>query len=496
MTVLWVLLGTAVGAALVGFALRAQLLLSRAHAERAAQLQVNLHERDARINELQRERDARIYQLQKEQEAKIAELHREHDVKLEALQRQVADARVDATALRERLEAERTAAAEKLALLDDAQKKLGDAFRVLSADALDRNNQNFLDLAKNALLQQQELAKGDLAAKSREIDQLVKPLKESLDKVDGRIGELEKARAVAYGTLAEQVRALAQTQQALQSETQNLVKALRAPQVRGRWGEIQLRRVVEMAGMLAHCDFDEQPSVDHEDGRLRPDMIVRLPNGRSIVVDSKAPLQAYLEAVEAQDDVVRTDLLRQHAQQIRAHIRKLSEKSYWDRLAATDATPEFVVLFLPGESFYSAALELDPGLIEGAIEHRVILATPTTLIALLRAISYGWRQETITREAQQISALGKELYTRVRTMAGYFADMRKSLDRTVISYNRAVSSLESRVLPSARRFRELGAVGSTEEIDQLEAVDQHPRALQSADMPEPGATPRVIQTEL
>jgi DNA recombination protein RmuC len=496
MTILWVLLGAAAGAALVGLALRAQLLLSRAQAERAAQLQVEVHERDARINELQRERDARMHQLQKEQEAKLAELHRDHEVKLESLQRQVADARVDASALRERLEAERSAAAEKLALLDDAQKKLGDAFRVLSADALDRNNQNFLELAKNTLLQQQELAKTDLAAKSREIDQLVKPLKESLDKVDGRIGELEKARAVAYGTLAEQVRALAQTQQSLQLETQNLVKALRAPQVRGRWGEIQLRRVVEMAGMISHCDFDEQPSVDHEDGRLRPDMIVRLPNGRSIVVDSKAPLQAYLEAVEASDDAARAELLRQHAQQIRAHIRKLSEKTYWDRLAATDATPEFVVLFLPGESFYSAALELDPGLIEGAIEQRVILATPTTLIALLRAISYGWRQETITREAQQISALGKELYTRVRTMAGYFADMRKALDRTVISYNRAVSSLESRVLPSARRFRELGAVGSTEEIDQLEAVDQHPRSLQAGDMPEPGQAQRAIQTEL
>jgi DNA recombination protein RmuC len=518
MTLLWIGIGAALGATLVGLALRAQLILTRAQADRADQLQRDLHERDARIHELQRERDTRVYQLQKEHEARFAELHREHDAKMDASQRehaatlaasqrehesrldalqvQLADARVDATALRERLDSERSAAAEKLALLDDAQKKLGDAFRVLSADALDRNNQNFLELAKNALLQQQELARTDMDVKSKEIDQLVKPLKESLDKVDGRIGDLEKARAVAYGTLAEQVRSLAQTQQSLQAETQNLVKALRAPQVRGRWGEIQLRRVVEMAGMLAHCDFDEQPSVDHEDGRLRPDMIVRLPNGRCIVVDSKAPLQAYLEAVETQDDATRSERLRQHAAQIRTHIRKLSEKSYWDRLAATDATPEFVVLFLPGESFYSAALELDPGLIESAIEQRVILATPTTLIALLRAISYGWRQETITREAQQISALGKELYTRVRTMAGHFADMRKSLDRTVLSYNRAVSSLESRVLPSARRFRELGAVADDEAIDQLEAVDQHPRTLQAGDMQEPAPTPRAIQTEL
>jgi DNA recombination protein RmuC len=457
MTLLWVLAGAAAGALVMGLLLRAQLVLARAHAARADSLQREVHERDARIAGLQREHDARV-----------AALHRE-----------LTDARVDATALRERLDAERAASAGKLALLDEAQKKLADAFRALSADALDRNNQTFLDLARNTLHQQQELAKTDLAAKSQEIDQLVKPLRESLDKVDSRIGELEKARAVAYGTIAEQVRALAATQQTLQTETQNLVRALRAPQVRGRWGEIQLRRVVEMAGMLAHCDFDEQPSVQHEDGRLRPDMIVRLPNGRCIVVDSKAPLQAYLEAIDAADDATRTDWLRQHAQQIRAHIRKLSEKSYWDRLAATDATPEFVVLFLPGESFYSAALELDPGLIEGAIEQRVILATPTTLIALLRAISYGWRQETIAREAQQISALGRELYNRVRTMAGHFAAMRKALDRTVSAYNAAVSSLESRVLPSARRFRELGAVTSDDEIDQLEAIDQHPRELQA-----------------
>lgn len=494
MTLLWVLFGVVLGAIMGGLALRAQLQLTKAQAERADNLQRELHERDARIHELQRERDTRVYQLQKEQEAKLAEAHRSHEARVTELQKEATDARVEASALRERLDAERAASTEKLAMLDQAQKKLADAFKALSADALNRNNETFLELARNTLKQQQELGRTDLDAKSKEIDQLVKPLRESLEKVDAKIGELEKARAVAYGTLAEQVRSLAGTQQALQAETQNLVKALRAPQVRGRWGEIQLRRVVEMAGMLEHCDFTQQDTLTHDDGRLRPDMIVRLPNGRSIVVDSKAPLQAYLEAVETQDDTARSEHLRQHAQQIRAHIRKLSEKAYWDRLAATDATPEFVVLFLPGESFYSAALELDPGLIEGAIEQRVILATPTTLIALLRAISYGWRQETITREAQQISALGKELYTRVRTMTTHFADMRKSLDRTVVSYNRAVSSLESRVLPSVRRFRELGAVTADEDIDQLEAVDQQARALQAPDMMEQPV--RAIQTEL
>jgi DNA recombination protein RmuC len=477
MTLLWVLVGALTGALIAGMALRAQLVLTRAQAERAEQLQRVVHERDARIAELQRDRDTKLYQMQRE----------------------VADARVEASGLRERLDAERAGAAEKLAVIDDAQQKLADSFRALSADALNRNNETFLELARNTLGQQQQLARGDFEAKAREIDQLVKPLRESLDKVDGKIGELEKARSLAYGTLAEQVRSLSATQQALQAETQNLVKALRAPQVRGRWGEIQLKRVVEMAGMLEHCDFVQQESMNGDEGRLRPDMVVRLPNGRSIVVDSKAPLQAYLEAVEAQDEDVRTDRLRQHSQQIRTHVRKLSEKAYWDRL---EATPEFVVLFLPGESFYSAALELDPSLIESSIEQRVVLATPTTLIALLRAISYGWRQETITREAQQISSLGKELYTRVRVMAGHFADMRKSLDRTVASYNRAVSSLETRVLPSARRFKDLGAVGGGEEIPQLESVDQHARALQVPELralvekDEEAAQVRAIQTEL
>jgi DNA recombination protein RmuC len=462
----WIVVSAALGGTLVFLWARTQIVVGRAHGVRAAELDRALRERDILLTDVQRE---------------------------------LGDARVHLSALRTQLEHERASASEKLALLEDAEQKLADRFRALSADALTRNNEAFLELARNSLGHQHQLAQGELEARTREIDNLVKPLRDSLEKVDTRIADLEKARALAYGTLTEQVRSLAQAQLALQGETHNLVRALRTPQVRGRWGEIQLKRVVEMAGMVEHCDFVLQESMPTEDGRLRPDMIIHLPNGRSIVVDSKAPLQAYLDAIEAQDDGVRADALRQHAQQIRTHIRKLSEKAYWDHL---QCTPEFVVLFLPGESFYSAALQLDPQLIEGAVEQRVVLATPTTLIALLRAISYGWRQETITREALQISALGKELYTRVRVMAQHFADMRKALDRTVLTFNRAVSSMETRVLPSARKFRELGAV-NTDDIPQLESVDQQPRALQAPELvaaqvkdEQPLLPPRAIQTEL
>ncbi|MDO8314931.1 MAG: DNA recombination protein RmuC [Rugosibacter sp.] len=381
------------------------------------------------------------------------------------------------------LQAERSLFAERQATLEAARDSFADAFKVISADALAKNNQSFLELARATLEAQQTAAltasKTDLDKRQQTIAEMVVPVKATLEKFEQQIGNIEKQRIDAYATLTEQVRQMSEAQLALRAETGNLVKALRAPQTRGRWGELQLKRVVEMAGMLDHCDFFEQESTNTEEGRLRPDLIIKLPGGKNIVVDAKAPLAAYLEALEATDEHEKKKKLADHARQVRDHLVKLGRKAYWEQF---QPTPDFVVLFLPGEMFYSAALEADPSLIEAGVDARVILATPTTLIALLRAVAYGWTQQALTENAERISALGRELYERIAVLGDHWASVGKNLNDAVSAYNKSVATLESRVLVTARKFQELKVTGEDKEIRDLIPIEAQSRAVQAIEL--------------
>ncbi len=348
---------------------------------------------------------------------------------------------------------------------------LKESFQAASIDALKSNSQSFLELATAKLEKYQTGASGDLKARQTAITEMVKPIKESLEKVDTKLIELERNRTSTHSSLTEQIKALSSTQNQLQAETHNLVKALRTPHVRGRWGEIQLQRVVEMAGMIEHCDFAQQESCETESGRLRPDMVIKLPNQKLIVVDSKTPLHAYLEALEVDSDELRDQKFKDHARHIRTHIQQLSTKAYWDQFPSS---PEFVVLFLPGEPFFSAALQYDPTLIEVGVEQKVIIATPTTLIALLRSVAYGWQQEQVAENAQLLRDLGKTLYERVKSMTNHLQDTGKSLERTIQSYNKLVGSYDRRVRVTTQKFKELGAT-TAEDLPIPEGITQVPR---------------------
>ena len=352
------------------------------------------------------------------------------------------------------LRAKLAAQAEQVRALESAESRLTDAFQSLAGQALTRNNQQFLALAKENLEKLQSEAKGDLEQRQQAIAAVVEPIKIALGKIDEEVRRVETSRMQAYGELSQQVKSLLGSQEKLQLETGNLVKALRRPEARGRWGEMQLKRVVEFAGMLNHVDFVEQESSNTDDGRRRPDMIIRLPGGRSVIVDAKTPLDAYLSAIEAKTEAEREVHLIAHARQLKEQVRKLAQTAYTSQF--TD-TPEFVVLFLPSDAFFTAALEQEPGLIEDAFQQSVLIATPATLVALLKTVYYGWRQESLTENAQKIAAEARELYNRVRIFSEHIDKVGKGLEDAVKAHNRASSAFASRVLPQGRRIEELGA---------------------------------------
>jgi len=406
---------------------------------------------------------------------------------VEELRQQVQQRDVEITQIRNELDIEKQSKIEALTKLDASQEsfeeqkalieamkaEMTDTFNALSSAALKSSSEDFLRLASEHLGKVVADTKGKLGEHQAAMDGMLKPLHETLKRYEEQIRLIEESRHKAYGSLEEQLRSLASTHENLQRETSNLVSALRRPQVRGRWGEMQLRRVAELSGMSTHCDFTEQQSLDTEKGRIRPDMIVHLPMEREIVVDSKVSLEAYLDAISSSTEDERKSKMEKHAQQVRAHMNKLASKEYWSQFAQS---PEFVILFIPGESFLSSALDVDNTLIEDGIQRRVIIATPTTFIALLRAIAYGWRQEQITKNAQEISELGRQLYERMNILVQHFDSIGSNLEKAIGAYNKAVGSMESRILPSVRRFKELGVTGA-DEIPIIEQIDQKPRNL-------------------
>jgi DNA recombination protein RmuC len=383
------------------------------------------------------------------------------------------EAQVRLAEIQTRLFETEKAAAEKLELMARAESSMKDAFQALSMDALDKSRAAFLDQAQATFGQFRESALKDFAAKETTFAQLVSPIRESLSKFEVHVHDIEQKRTEAYSGLSEQFTSFRESQTLLRGETEKLVTALRAPSVRGRWGEFQLRRVVEMAGMVQHCDFVEQSTIHGEDGRLRPDLIVHLPGGKTVVVDAKVPLSAYLDAKDAKDEGARRELISLHAKHLRKHVSELSDKSYADHLSSS---PDFVVMYVPIESAFADAVQADPSLLDDAVEGNVIPAGPMTLLSLLKGAAYGWRQERIAESAEQISELGKELYNRISVMAGHFGQVGDALGKATMAYNRSVGSLESRVLVQARRFKDLGAAVG-EDIPEIETASHVPRQL-------------------
>jgi DNA recombination protein RmuC len=411
------------------------------------------------------------------------EIHNK-ELKIEDLHQRLQSEIAQKSTLQAELEAVRQSSQEKQQEWEEARSRLVESFQALSKSALESNNQSFLTLAQSQLQKFVELSKKDLELREEKISHLVQPVKESLEKMGTKLQEIERNRGSAEGALKEQVQLLLKTNQDLRVETHGLVAALRAPQARGRWGELQLRRVAEMSGMIAYCDFELQSTQSNEDSqKLRPDMVIRMPGGKQIVVDAKTPLIAFLEATQLSDPDQRRDKMKDHAKHIRKHIDDLSKKSYWQQF---QPSPDFVVLFLPGEHFFAAALEADPELIEVGVSQNVIIATPTTLIALLRSASYGWQQERLAENVRQVGKIGQELYRRVADMSEHFVRLGKNLNQSVDAYNRAMGTLESRVLVSARKMNELNGLTGKDEIPELFLVETQARQLTTPESEGPG----------
>lgn len=366
---------------------------------------------------------------------------------------------------------QKLAESEKTQALKLAEQQLAAVFNDMSQKALNQNNEQFLRLAEENLKKHQLYSKTELEKREQSIENLIKPIKESLTKTDEQIRKIEKERNEAYGSLRTQLQQVAETQASLHKETNNLVNALRRPEVRGQWGELTLRRLAELAGMVEHCDFYEQESVDTEQGKLRPDMIVRMPDSRELIVDAKAPLDAYLSAIQADDQASKEIQLQRHARKVKDRVQELASKAYWSQFAQS---PDYVVLFIPGEQFLSAALEVDNSLLEYSLSNKVILATPASLVALLRAVAFGWRQQVVTENAEKIQHVGEELYGRLATFTEHMTRMGSSLDKSVEHYNKALGSLERNVISSARKFNEMG-IDNKKAIPETKSIESTPR---------------------